>query len=240
MVAISHPPRECLSDRGPGTVTVPGIVAAARRLLVTRGLEAITMRNVATLLGVGAPALYRHLRGREEILDRLTATCLDELSSAVAAARDAEAPDEHHRRILAAGLALYDWAHTHPAEFALAFATPATVRRPLDGLGYLAGRRLGLEFLRIIEAAAQAGRLLPDAHPDIPDDVTSRLRTFREDYGLGLDDRQLWTAVRSFHDLLGLVMVEAMGQLGYAWPDRETGSYMHHRLKHLAAGVIAP
>lgn len=44
------------------------VVRAALALLDTEGLEALTMRRLATRLGVQATALYRHVRAKEELL----------------------------------------------------------------------------------------------------------------------------------------------------------------------------
>jgi AcrR family transcriptional regulator len=43
------------------------IVAAARRLLEADGPEALTMRAIATELGIKAPSLYKHIRDKAEL-----------------------------------------------------------------------------------------------------------------------------------------------------------------------------
>ncbi len=49
------------------------IVAAAVAVLDERGLDGLTMRAVADRLGAGAMSLYRHVAGREELLDLVAA-----------------------------------------------------------------------------------------------------------------------------------------------------------------------
>lgn len=52
-------------------VTRDGVVAAALRVLDERGIEAVTVRAVAAQLGVQAPALYHHVRNKQELLDEM-------------------------------------------------------------------------------------------------------------------------------------------------------------------------
>ena len=52
-------------------LSLEGIVLAAMRLADREGLEAISIRRIAHSLGSGAMSLYRHVRGKEEILDLL-------------------------------------------------------------------------------------------------------------------------------------------------------------------------
>ncbi|MEU6537835.1 TetR/AcrR family transcriptional regulator C-terminal domain-containing protein [Streptomyces sp. NPDC047000] len=48
-----------------------GIVAAALEVLDAEGIDAVTVRSVAARLGVKAPALYYHVRGKQELLDEM-------------------------------------------------------------------------------------------------------------------------------------------------------------------------
>jgi AcrR family transcriptional regulator len=61
------------------SLTVSGIAAAAVGLADAGGLPAVTMRTVATALGMTAPALYRYLSSRDE----LVAHMVDLVSAAV-------------------------------------------------------------------------------------------------------------------------------------------------------------
>jgi TetR/AcrR family tetracycline transcriptional repressor len=63
------------ADRAP--VTVAAVVDTALRMLEEDGLDALTMRRVATRLGLQAPSLYWHVRGKDELLD-LMAEALQE------------------------------------------------------------------------------------------------------------------------------------------------------------------
>jgi AcrR family transcriptional regulator len=53
------------------SVTREAIVAAAMTIGERQGIEAITVRRIATELGVGAMTLYSYVRSKEEILDAI-------------------------------------------------------------------------------------------------------------------------------------------------------------------------
>jgi AcrR family transcriptional regulator len=57
------------------------MVAAARELLETDGLDALTMRRVAARLGIREPSLYKHVRGREELLANVVSSGMRELAA---------------------------------------------------------------------------------------------------------------------------------------------------------------
>lgn len=52
------------------------VVRTALRLLNTTGLDGLTVRRIASELGVQAPALYWHFRNKQELLDEMATTVL--------------------------------------------------------------------------------------------------------------------------------------------------------------------
>jgi TetR/AcrR family tetracycline transcriptional repressor len=55
----------------PGKLTKPEIVGAALAVLDEDGLDGLTLRKVASRLDVQAPALYWHVRNKQELLDEM-------------------------------------------------------------------------------------------------------------------------------------------------------------------------
>ncbi|MEV1004161.1 TetR/AcrR family transcriptional regulator C-terminal domain-containing protein [Nonomuraea sp. NPDC050202] len=53
-------------------ITRERIVAVALELLNEKGMDALTVRALASRLGVGAPALYWHVRNKQELLDEMS------------------------------------------------------------------------------------------------------------------------------------------------------------------------
>jgi AcrR family transcriptional regulator len=65
------------------------IIEAARKLIIRRGSEHLTVRNIAREIGLTEAAIYRHFKSKREILmflsDSLTQQLLDNLEQANAA-----------------------------------------------------------------------------------------------------------------------------------------------------------
>jgi AcrR family transcriptional regulator len=64
------------------------IAEAAASLLAENGRDSLTMREVASRLGVRAPSLYKHVSGKDEIEELVAERGWATLSSAVSAAAD--------------------------------------------------------------------------------------------------------------------------------------------------------
>jgi TetR/AcrR family tetracycline transcriptional repressor len=132
----------------------PGTIAGtALGLLDDGGVDALTMRKVATALGVQAPALYWHVKNKRELLDAMARALF------VAAVDGVEAP----RR----GTSWQDWL------VELAGRLRSSILRYRDGARVLAGTHAGDEAmwrvteltLRTLEDAGfalrDAGRVFP-------------------------------------------------------------------------------
>ncbi|WP_461168601.1 TetR/AcrR family transcriptional regulator [Arthrobacter sp. Z1-15] len=93
-------------DRGP--LSAAAIAACALELADREGLEAVSMRNVADILGVSAMALYRHVENREALL----------LAMAAEAGREfvllPPTPASWQKMLQHMAAALWDDFHKHP------------------------------------------------------------------------------------------------------------------------------
>jgi AcrR family transcriptional regulator len=70
---MSSPESDVLHRLPRASLTREAIVAAAAEVLDEEGIDALTMRSVARRLDAGAMSLYRHIGGREELLDLVIA-----------------------------------------------------------------------------------------------------------------------------------------------------------------------
>ena len=91
------------------------VVDAAERVLESEGLDAITMRRLASELGIQAPSLYKHVRDKAEIEAALQERALIQLTDALGAA----GPD-----ITGLGRAYRAWALAHPGLYAISAQRP--------------------------------------------------------------------------------------------------------------------
>jgi AcrR family transcriptional regulator len=92
------------------------IVAAGRRLLEERGVDALTMNDVAVAVGVRAPSLYKHVSGRSDLLRLILEDVADELTRVLDAAAGSGDPVADLR---AMAVAYRGFAHTNPVAYTL-------------------------------------------------------------------------------------------------------------------------
>ncbi|HRW38909.1 MAG: TetR/AcrR family transcriptional regulator [Acidimicrobiales bacterium] len=97
-----------------------GIVEAARQLVIAGGLEALSLRRLASQLGVTAPALYAHVRDKKDLLRAIAEVEFDHLVARFDAV-DATDPID---RIRAHGRAYVEHARAQPELFRVMFLFP--------------------------------------------------------------------------------------------------------------------
>lgn len=66
-------------------ITRERIVVAALELLNEKGMDALTVRALASRLGIQAPALYWHVRNKQELLDEMSTFVMRRVTDALAA-----------------------------------------------------------------------------------------------------------------------------------------------------------
>jgi AcrR family transcriptional regulator len=130
------------------------IVAAGRRLLEDRGVDALTMHGVAVAVGVRAPSLYKRVRNRSDLLRLILEDVTDELTSALDAAATSGDPVTDLRAMAAV---YRRFAHANPVTYTLMFA-------PQAGPGAAARSvRSSATLLRLVAELAGPAHTLPAA-----------------------------------------------------------------------------
>lgn len=107
----------------PAKVSIEQIVAVGRSLLEESGEEGLTMQAIAERVGVRAPSLYKHVRDRDDLIDRVRMASLDELRATLSAVRG----DDPRDRLLRTALATREFATRWPHGKALIFDGRAPV-----------------------------------------------------------------------------------------------------------------
>lgn len=97
------------------------ISSAAQELYLREGIEGISMRKVAELVGVSAPAIYRHFESKERLLDEIVIEGLRVLEDYLRPALDAPTPYDRLLRLTDRYLA---FATEQPKYFDFAFRVP--------------------------------------------------------------------------------------------------------------------
>ncbi len=99
--------------------TMRRIVQASRKLVT--GTGEMSLRAVASGVGMTPPALYRYVDSHEELV-RLVAVDIDaSAAEQIAVLRDAQPEDDPAARLVAASVAFRSWALRNREEFSLVF-----------------------------------------------------------------------------------------------------------------------
>jgi AcrR family transcriptional regulator len=102
----------------------------ARRQLAVAGVGGLSLRAVASELGMVSSALYRYFPSRDDLL---TALIVDAYNALGDAAEQAIAgPAAARERWIAAWHAVRDWARSNPHEYALIYGSPVPGYRAPD------------------------------------------------------------------------------------------------------------
>jgi AcrR family transcriptional regulator len=202
------------------------IIATARRLLVSEGSAATTLRAIAREMGMTAPALYRYFGSYETLIHHVVADIFDELSdyveAEVALARTALEPARERSDGTTVGLitacqAFRRWAIAHPAEFGMIFGTPLPGvdlyhEDPLMECGMRFGGIFMTQFVEL-------WRIRPFPVPpddEIAPEFREQLARYGELIGTDLPLGVLQTFLRCWISLYGTVTLEVFGHMRFA------------------------
>ena len=127
------------SVKGPrGRTTTEDLVAAAVTIADREGVEALTIRAVAAAIGLSPMAIYRHVRDKDELLDRVVDAVASEIG-------DVEAAGTWRDKVLALFRGCREVLLDHPGVAALSVSRPT----PVAGVARF--------FDRVIEAFQEGG-----------------------------------------------------------------------------------
>ncbi|TDO66856.1 TetR family transcriptional regulator [Kribbella sp. VKM Ac-2571] len=139
----------------PAVTSEAAIVASARRLLEERGAAALTMRAIATEVGVKSPSLYKRVRDRYHVMGLVLDQVTDELTDLLEAAASA---GDGMTDLRAMTSAYRRFARANPAAYGLMFNSD-----PLIAGSEARSRRSSTTLLARMEALTGADDALPAA-----------------------------------------------------------------------------
>ncbi|OZV79365.1 hypothetical protein CA850_18460 [Micromonospora echinospora] len=204
------------------TATVSEIKDGARRLLVTGGLDAVSLRAIARDMGMTAPAIYRYFPSLEALVAGLAADFYDELRLTVEAARDA-AGDDPLDQLLAMSRAFRRWGVGNRAEFTLIFGNPVPgLEEFTDACGDEdhPGARLGTVFVRPLAAIAERAGLRTPPREFLEEHLGDRLAPLRRSHG-DLSLEVAYAFLSGWTRIYGLIAMEVFDHLRWAVTEPE-------------------
>jgi AcrR family transcriptional regulator len=111
------------------------LLEASVALILERGLDELSLREVARRAGVSPAAPYHHFATRQELLAALAVEGFAMLAESMRSARAAVDEDDASERFYATGLGYIRFAVSHPAHFRLMFRPSLVPPAALHGDG---------------------------------------------------------------------------------------------------------
>lgn len=143
-------------------LTREAISQAARDLLVAEGLHAVSLRRVASSLGVTAPALYAHVVDKRDLLQGIVEREIDTLLDRFASVRT----DDAVERLQRMAIAYVEYGLQNPDLFRAMFLfRPELTAEPRPDAPAL-GSNIHGAFVAAVREAQRAG-VLDDGDPEL-------------------------------------------------------------------------
>jgi AcrR family transcriptional regulator len=210
--------------------TTEEIIQTARRLLVTSGPDAVTLRAIAREMGMTAPGLYRYFDNRDELVRHICASIFTELGSDIHQAIQAAVPlpDSGYDpdtakltvKMVAACAEFRRWALNHQAEFSLLFGVPLP---GLDDGRYDIADECALAFagtfFTLFLELWNALRFPVPAAEEIDPGLVGQLVRYRDQLGTDIPVGAVLTFLRCWTLLYGAVAMEVFGHMRFALED---------------------
>lgn len=194
--------------------TFDEIVSSSRALL--RAGEEVSLRAVASRMGMTAPALYRYVGSYQELVE-LVAFEIDKAATAEFRLAAATQPDDDPMaQLVCASVAFRRWALANHAEFSMVFANPVAdshcQRREII-TAWTSGLYFHGLLLQLWERNGFTHPSLDELEPVVAESFRDPLfpvdmSAFPQDH-LGL----LWTFMEAWATLYGTVTLEVFGHL---------------------------
>jgi AcrR family transcriptional regulator len=206
--------------------TTEEIKQTARRILVTEGPDAVSLRAIAREMGMTAPALYRYFGSHEELIKHVCADIFTELANDIRAAiksADAATGGDMTTKVLAACWEFRRWSLNHPREYGLVFATPLPgLHVQQDEITAEGGGQFGNTFFELMLELWRRRPFPVPADTEIDPGLLRQLERYRDGLGSmaeGLPLGLLLIFLRCWVRLYGIVSLEVFGHLSFALDD---------------------
>lgn len=222
--------------------TIEEIKATALDLMRAQGSTDIRFTDIARLMGMTPPAIYRYFADRDELLTALIADAYDDLGRTVAQARDAVGAGDLWGCWLALASAYRTWAHEKPHQFALILGLPVSgYVAPPHGPTTEAARRAMDQLASIFLSAAESGQLRPPLVREVSAAMTACAADKHPELEGRLPPETFQAMVQAWASLHGYTSLEAYGHLDWIEPEARNSLFLGHiQQTAQAAGLPTP
>ena len=221
--------------------TIDEIKHTALDLMRNNGSIDIKFTDIARVMELTPPALYRYFADRDALLNVLIADAYVALGAAVAAAREAVPVEDVWRRFLAIAQAYRHWARSDPQLFTLILGMPiAGYVAPEEGPTTEAAQGAMLELSRVFVDANRQGKLDEPMIRSVTDDLVEHKKQKHHE----ADEMSAGHFAAMLHcwaSLHGFTALEAYGHFDWLTEKARDGLFVDQvALAARAAGISIP
>jgi AcrR family transcriptional regulator len=222
--------------------TVAEIKQTALDLMREQGTTDVRFTDIARVMGMTPPALYRYYGDRNELLTDLITDAYDDLGEAILTAREALAADDIAGRWLAVAAAYRRWAAQEPQQFGLILGLPVPgYSAPQEGPTTQAAKAAMGQLAELFVSAATSGRLRRPLVREVSAAVTGCARDKHPELDGIVPPESFQAMLHAWAALHGFTSLETYGHLDWLEPEARDELFLSHvRMVAEAAGIPVP
>lgn len=196
--------------------TIEEIKATALDLMRQQQTTDVRFTDIARVMGMTPPALYRYFADRDELLTALITDAYDHLGRQVAASRDQAPAADIGGRWLAAAEAYRSWARHEPQQFALILGMPVPgYSADEEGPTTEAARRAMSQLSALFVDAAARGKLRRPLIRDVDESLLTCADDKHPELNGVLSPESFQAMLHAWAALHGFTSLEAYGHLDW-------------------------
>jgi len=183
-----------------------------------QGTTDVRFTDIARVMGLTPPALYRYYADRDELLTDMITDAYQDLAAALAVAVEAQEPTDPQAHLLLVAQAYRRWALEDPQRFALIFGLPVPgYAAPEDGPTVEAAQRAMANLAAVVHRAAAQGALGEPILTDVDPETEASFNDEDKDSTVGgdLPPATHQAMMHAWASLHGFVCLEAYGHLDW-------------------------
>ena len=219
--------------------TIAEIKQTALELMREQGTTDVRFTDIARVMGMTPPALYRYYADRNELLTELITDAYASLGQAVLRAREERDPDDIAGRWVASASAYREWARGEPQRFALILGLPVPgYSAPQEGPTTEAAKAAMGELAALFVSAAVSGTLREPLVREVSPAVAACARDKHPELDGVVPPESFQAMLHAWAALHGFTSLETHGHLDWLDPEARDALFLSHvRTVATAAGI---
>jgi AcrR family transcriptional regulator len=207
--------------------TIEEIKATALDLMREQHTTDVRFTDIARVMGMTPPALYRYFADRDELLTVLITDAYDDLGGRVAHSRDQVAESDIGGRFLAAAQAYRSWARQEPEQFSLILGMPVPgYSAEEEGPTTEAAKRAMSQLSVLFVDAAQRGKLDPPLIREVDEALLTCADDKHPELNGVLAPESFQAMLQAWASLHGFTSLEAYGHLDWLTPEARDALFL--------------